>query len=56
VTILKDSPFNLPWGTNVFAKIVATNKYGDSGSSQAGYGAIITTYPDPPVNLAEFYD
>ena len=56
MTVLKNSPFNLPWGSNVFAKIVATNIYDDSGTSQAGYGAIITTYPDPPVNLIEYYD
>jgi hypothetical protein len=32
---------------------VATNSYGDSATSQAGNGAIIITYADAPINLAE---
>ena len=55
VTALKAAPFSLAWGTNVHAKIVATNLYGSSAQSDAGFGAIITTNPDPPINLTEDY-
>lgn len=55
VTVLKALPFELDWGTNVHAKIVATNIYGNSGESDVGNGAIITTTPDPPVKLVEYY-
>lgn len=55
VSTLIAAPYSLAWGTNVHAKVVATNIYGDSSRSQAGYGAIITTNPDPPINLAEDY-
>jgi len=53
VTVLRAEPFSLPWGSNVYAKVIATNVYGDSAVSPAGTGAVITTTPDAPVNLAE---
>jgi hypothetical protein len=43
----------LPWGSNIYAKVIAYNIYGDSLISEAGFEAIILTYPDAPVNLAE---
>jgi hypothetical protein len=55
VTQLIAEPFILPWGSQVYAKVFATNFYGDSLNSAAGFGAIITTYPDPPINLIEDY-
>jgi hypothetical protein len=55
VSALKAEPFTLPWGANVYAKVLATNFYGSSAKSQAGFGAIITTNPDPPINLIENY-
>jgi len=45
--------FQLPWGSGVYAKVVAYNLYGDSLESAVGNGAIILTNPDAPVNLAE---
>jgi hypothetical protein len=30
VSILTSAPFNLTWGSSVYAKVIATNKYGDS--------------------------
>lgn len=45
------APFNLPWGSSVYAKIVATNAYGNSLSSDFGNGAIILTNPDAPTTL-----
>lgn len=53
VTSLRDSPFSLSWGTSIYAKVVATNVYGSSRVSNEGNGAIITTTPDSPLNLAE---
>lgn len=47
------APFSLPWGTSVYAKVIATNVKGDSTESNSGNGAIIVTIPDPPVNLLE---
>jgi len=53
VNLLIAAPFNLPWGSRVYTKIVATNIKGDSEESDAGSGAVIITYPDPPINLVE---
>ena len=53
ISTLRSSPFSLPWGTDVTAKIVAYNSYGNSAESLPGAGAIISTYPSPPVNLRE---
>ena len=36
----------------IYAKIVASNFYGDSDFSQPGNGATIQLVPDAPVNLA----
>jgi len=55
VGVLRASPFNLPWGSSVYAKLFATNIYGNSEMSSEGNGAIITTTPDAPINLAEDY-
>ncbi len=43
----------MPWGSSISAKIVAYNLYGYSEESAVGDGAIILTYPDAPVSLAE---
>jgi hypothetical protein len=53
VTALLAPPYSLEWGTSVYAKVIATNSYGNSLESSEGNGAIITTTPDAPVNLAE---
>ena len=53
VANLVAAPFNLPYGSSVFAKIIATNIKGDSSESNAGNGAVIVTIPDPPINLVE---
>jgi hypothetical protein len=46
-------PYSLPWGSSVFAKVVAYNGNGDSLISDAGNGAVILTYPDVPTSLTE---
>lgn len=53
VTHLKDTPFSLPWGASVYAKLFATNIKGTSTVSNVGNGAIIVTYADPPINFVE---
>lgn len=45
----------MPWGSSIYAKVIAINYYGASVESDAGNGAIILTYPDAPVNVAEDY-
>lgn len=44
-------PFNFDWGASIYAKVVATNMFGDSAESDPGNDAIIMTEPDSPVNI-----
>lgn len=55
VLILRSAPFSLPWGTKVYAKVIAHNSYGDSQESLPGAGdeGVIMTYPDAPTTLTE---
>ena len=53
VSSLRSSPYSLQWGDSVYAKVFATNIYGNSLVSDEGNGAIITTTPDRPLNLVE---
>lgn len=53
VSVLRDAPFNLEWGTSIYSKVDAINAYGISELSDAGNGAVIITYPDAPVDLTE---
>lgn len=46
-------PFNFDWGASIYAKVVATNMFGDSAESDPGNDAIIMTEPDSPVNIQE---
>lgn len=46
-TLLAD-PYNLPYGSSIYAIITATNAYGSSVASEAGNGAIILTIPSKP--------
>jgi hypothetical protein len=43
----------LPWGSSIYVKVQAINLYGVSEHSDEGNGAIILTFPDAPINLAE---
>jgi hypothetical protein len=52
VLALTIAPYNLPWGSSVFADVLATNIIGSSGTSAGGNGAIILITPDSPRNLA----
>jgi hypothetical protein len=53
VTSLMSVPFSFNWGSSIYAKVVATNIYGDSLESSIGNGAILMTNPDAPINVAE---
>ena len=50
---LRSAPYSLSWGSSVQVRVQAINLYGSSTHSTYGNGAIILTYPDAPVNLAE---
>lgn len=52
IATLRSAPFNLAWGDSVSAKLSATNVVGTSPESPTGNGAVILTYPDSPLNLA----
>jgi hypothetical protein len=52
VGTLTTTPFNLPWGASIYAKVSATNVIGTSTPSVAGNGAVMLTSPDAPINLA----
>lgn len=53
VTTLRAAPFSLAYGSSIYAKVVAINEKGASTESNPGNGAIIITYPDAPISLAE---
>jgi hypothetical protein len=52
ISVLQVTPYSLPWGSSIYVTVIATNAYGDSNDQLPGNGAIILTYPDTPVNLA----
>jgi len=43
----------LPWGSDVYAIVSASNVYGTSAFSTPGNGAVILTVPDAPVGFEE---
>jgi len=53
LSILLGTPFDLSIGENVYAKLVASNIFGDSLESSAAGGAIIIGVPNPPQDLSE---
>jgi hypothetical protein len=55
VSAFKAAPFELAWGSEVWARVKAWNYYGNYGFSASGNGAVITTYPDAPTTLVERY-
>jgi hypothetical protein len=52
---LRINSYNLAWGSSVYAKVIATNAYGNSVESLEGNGAVITTTPDVPTSAVEVY-
>lgn len=55
ISTLRAGAFQLPWGSSIWAKVIAINLYGESVESVEGNGAIILTIPDSPVSLTEDY-
>ena len=52
ISVLQAAPYNLPWGSSIYATVAATNVVGSSTASAPGYGAVILTNPDPPISLS----
>jgi len=50
---LRTAPYNLPWGSSIYFKVIASNIYGSSAVSDPVNGAVILTYPDAPKNIIE---
>jgi hypothetical protein len=48
IPVLMAAPYNLAWGSSIYATVSATNLVGSSVASASGNGAIICTNPDPP--------
>mgnify|MGYP006950303930 CR=1 FL=1 len=55
-TVLLEEPFNLLWGDNIIAKVVAMNSYGSSLESEQGSGAVIIKKPGAPTKLIKDTD
>jgi len=55
ISTLTAAPFSLPWGSSIYAQVLAINLYGNSDVSaeQVNGMAVILTNPDAPVSLAE---
>ena len=51
VATVRSEPYNLEWGSEVYAKVSAKNIYGDSAESEAANGAIIIKEPAAPLNF-----
>jgi hypothetical protein len=51
ISDLIQSPYHHPWGSSIYAKIIAINIVGNSLISDEGNGAIILTIPDAPADL-----
>jgi hypothetical protein len=52
IASLKTAPYSLSNGANVFAKVLATNAFGNSAYSSAGNGAVLpsdSSIPDAPI-------
>ena len=53
ITVLREAPYNIPWGGGIYAKVQAFNSYGDSFFSNDGKGAIIFIEAGRPYDLIE---
>jgi len=56
ISVLRDYPYNIAWGSSIYALYSATNIYGTSIDSAEGNGAIILTVPDAPINLVNMVE
>lgn len=51
VTTLMNPPFEIPWGSSIWARVQAVNVIGSSSFSSAGNGAILLSVPGAPTDL-----
>ena len=51
VSTLLNAPFDIPFGSSIFARVKAYNVIGSSEWSEAGNGALIVSVPSKPTNL-----
>ena len=49
--VLQAAPYNWALGDSIFAKLSASNTWGESAMSIPGNGAIVVTIPSPPISL-----
>jgi hypothetical protein len=55
ITVIREAPFYLTWGSSISVQIVAINSVGYSvttTTSTVSTGVVIVTYPDAPINIA----
>jgi hypothetical protein len=50
--VLRASPFEIPWGSSINARVYSMNVVGQSEYSSIGNGAVILSIPSEPRNLA----
>lgn len=50
-SLLRLTPFNLAYGSEIIAKVIATNIVGDSEASDVATGTLLVKQPSPPLNL-----
>lgn len=53
VTTLLDAPFEIPWGSEIWARVKAFNIIGESIFSVPGNDAVILSVPSAPTNLVD---
>jgi hypothetical protein len=51
ILTLLEAPFNLDWGSSIYAIVSASNSKGESVFSNEGNGAVILTNPDAPTDI-----
>ena len=50
---LIEAPYNLEYNDSIWARVIATNIFGDSQESNSGNGAVVYVVPDAPINLVK---
>lgn len=50
-SVLQAEPFDLPWGSSIYAKVRSINVVGSSEFSATGNGAVILSIPSEPTDL-----
>lgn len=53
VTTLLNEPFEIPWGSSIYARVKAFNVIGESQWSEPGNDAVILSVPSAPTNLVD---